>query len=143
MSADATNPYPDRGDWGWLAADREGHLAIFVIRGKGPVPILALDANYPQDVEDRLIHLPAMSDVNRVAARPNTEIPERGVFLYEWNDRDGAYELAMAPYRPRTLDKLPDDLAEAARSVRFTKLSFAEAWRIDVRAHMSCRESPQ
>ena len=140
MSADTTKPYPDRGDWGWLACDREGHLALFITGGEGPVPMQALDPSYPEDVEDRLIDLPAMSDVNRVTSWPDAEVPERGVFLYDWNDRDNTYELVLAPYRPCALDQLPADLAEVARSIRFTQLSFAEAWRIDARTHMSCQE---
>ena len=137
----ATRSYPDGSDWGWLACDREGHLAIFAINRWGPVPIQALDAAYPEDVEDRLIELPAMSDVNRVTSRPDTNLPERGIFLYDWNDEDSAYELVLAPYRPRTLDQLPPDLAEAARSVRFTRFAFADTWLIDVRSHMPCRDA--
>ena len=137
----AAQPYPDRGDWGWLACDREGQLALFVTGGQGPVPAQTLDPSYPEDVEDHLIDLPTMSDVNRVTSWPDTEVPERGVFLYDWNDRDDAYELVLAPYRPRTLDQLPPDLAEAARSIRFSKIAFADAWLIDVRGHMPCREA--
>ena len=71
-------------------------------------------------------------------------LAERGFFAYDWSD--GAlideYELTARPYRPLTLDLLPDNLLEAAKSVRFTKVDFANAWRLNVRAHMLCHEMP-
>ena len=76
-----------------------------------------------------------------MTAWPDSDVPGRGVFLYGWNDADGAYELVLAPYRPRTLDQLPTELAGAARSVRFTRIAFSDTWLIDVRSHLPCRDA--
>jgi hypothetical protein len=145
MSTDLPAPYPDRGDWAWVTCDRDGHVALFITGGEGPVPVATLHPDYPLDAELRIDDLPVMSDVREVTAWPDTDAAERGFFVYFWRDATAgpkidSYELVAAPYRPRTLDTLPDDLAEAARSVRFTALSFTESWRVDVRAHMTCVE---
>ena len=44
-------------------------------------------------------------------------------------------------YRLVTLDPLPESLLDTAKAVRFSTVSFASAWRVDVRAHMACREA--
>lgn len=146
-------PYPEGIDCCWLAYDRDGHLGVFVTSGRGPVPVPALLETYPlDDIEERLLALPKASDIDlRVRMpRPNRFVAfaERGVFVFDWSDvhRTEAYideyELVAFPYRPLTLDQLPDDLADAARSIRFNQIAFASAWRIDVRAHLTCREAP-
>ena len=73
---------------------------------------------------------------------------ERGFFVYDWSDVHRTeqyideYELMALPYRPLTLDLLPESLLDTARAVRLTTVSFASAWRVDVRAHMACQEAP-
>src|SRR5689334_10400052 len=121
-------PYPEGIDWGWLAADREGHLGLFFSGGQGAVPLQALDLSYPEDVEQKLLALPTMSDARLLASYPDMTFfvgpAERGFFVFDWSEpRAGAYELAAMPYRLRTLDQLPEDLAEAARLVRFSQIA--------------------
>lgn len=143
MSAGPSAPYPDRGDWAWVTCDRDGHVALFITGGQGPVPVAALHPDYPLDGRIGLEDLPFMSDVREVTAWADTDAAKRGLFIYNWVDggpNKDSYELVVAPYRARTLDTLPDDLAEAARSVRFRALSFADSWRVDVRTHMTCVE---
>jgi hypothetical protein len=147
-------PYPEGIDGSWLASDRDGHLGVFVIAGCGPIPAQTLNPAYPLDeIEEDILKLPKASDVDFPGQAAEVDrfvdLAERGFFVYDWSDVHrviqayiNAYELVARPYRPLTLDQLPDDLADAARSVRFTRLSFANAWRVDVRAHMICREVP-
>ena len=144
-------PYPQGIDWSWLASDREGHLGVFVTGGYGPIPVQALLPDYPlEEIEGQLVKLPKVSDahlpVPMLEPGRFVALAERGLFVYDWSDvhRTEAYideyELMALPYRPLTLDLLPDDLADAARSVRFINLAFQTAWRVNVRAHMMCRE---
>ena len=145
--------YPQGIDCCWLASDRNGNPGVFVTGGRGPIPAQALLETYPIDtIEERILTLPKASDIDlRVRmSRPYrfVTLAERGFFVFDWSDvhRTEAYideyELMALPYRPLTLDLLPDDLADAARSVRFTKVAFASSWRVNVRAHMTCRKAP-
>lgn len=146
-------PYPQGIECSWLASDRDGHLGVFVTSGRGPVPAQVLLETYPlADIEERILALPKASDIDLRVRMPQpgrlVALAERGFFVYDWSDvhRTEAYideyELMALPYRPLTLDLLPDDLADAARSVRFTQVAFANAWRVNVRAHVICREAP-
>ena len=121
--------------------------------GRGPVPAQVLLETYPlADIEEQVLTLAKASDIDLRVRMPRPDrfvtLAERGFFVFDWSDvhRTEAYideyELMALPYRPLTLDLLPDDLAEAARSVRFTKVAFASSWRVNVRAHMACREAP-
>jgi hypothetical protein len=146
-------PYPDGLDCCWLASDRIGQLGVFVTGGSGPIPAQALLPTYLlDDLEKTLLDLPRASDIDLRVRVPRPDrfvaLAERGFFVYDWSDVHRTeqyideYELMALPYRPITLDLLPDHLADTARAARFSTLSFATAWRIDVRAHMACREVP-
>jgi len=146
-------PYPDGLDCCWLASDRIGQLGVFVTGGSGPIPAQALLPTYLlDDLEKTLLDLPRASDIDLRVRVPRPDrfvaLAERGFFVYDWSDVHRTeqyideYELMALPYRPITLDLLPDHLADTARAARFSALSFATAWRIDVRAHMACREVP-
>ena len=145
-------PYPQGTDCVWLASDQVGHLGVFLTAGCGPIPAQTLLATYPlDDIETQILELPKASDIDLLVkwawADSIVGMVERGFFLYDWSDvhRTEApideYELMAYPYRPLTLDQLPDNLLDAARSVRFTKVAFANAWRVNVRAHMNCKEA--
>jgi hypothetical protein len=145
-------PYPEGIDCCWLASDRDGHLGVFVTRGRGPIPAQALLEVYPLDsIEEQLLALAKASDIDVRVRMPRSDrlvaLAERGFFVYDWSDAHRTeqyideYELIALPYRPLALDLLPEKLLDAARWVRFTTLSFASAWRIDVRAHLAHREA--
>ena len=145
-------PYPEGIDCCWLASDRDGHLGVFVTRGRGPIPAQALLEAYPLDsIEEQLLALAKASDIDVRVRMPRSDrlvaLAERGFFVYDWSDAHRTeqyideYELIALPYRPLALDLLPEKLLDAARWVRFTTLSFASAWRIDVRAHLTHREA--
>lgn len=144
-------PYPEGIDSCWLASDRDGQLGVFLTRGRGPIPALALLETYPLDgLEERLLALPKASDIERHIQMPRSDplvaFAERGFFVYDWSDAHRTesyideYELIALPYRPVTLDQVPEGLAEAARFMRFINVVFANAWRVDPRAHSTCRE---
>jgi hypothetical protein len=145
-------PYPESIDCCWLASDRDGHLGAFVTRGRGPIPAQALLETYPLDsIEEQMLALPKASDIELRVRMPRSDrlvaLAERGLFVYDWSDAHRTeqyideYELTALPYRPLALDSLPEGLLDAARWVRFTAISFASAWRIDVRAHTAFREA--
>jgi hypothetical protein len=144
-------PYPDGLDCCWLASDRIGQLGVFATGASGPMPVQALLPTYPlDDIEVRVLELPKASDIDLRVRIPQPDrfvaLAERGLFVYDWSDVHRTeqyieeYELMALPYRPLTLDLLPEHLAENARMIRFSTVSFANAWRVDVRAHMACRE---
>lgn len=146
-------PYPDGIDALWLASDHVGHLGVFVTGGSGPIPVQALEPDYPlADLETHLLALPKASDIELRVRLPQPDrfvaLAERGLFLFDWSDvhRTEAYideyELIAQPYRPLMLGQLPNGLLDAARSIRFTGIAFAHAWRINVGAHMACRVAP-
>jgi hypothetical protein len=146
-------PYPDGLDCCWLASDRIGQLGAFATGGSGPIPAPALLAPYQLDeIEGKLLELPKASDIDLRVRMPRPDrfvaLAERGLFVYDWSDVHRTeqyaeeYELMALPYRPITLDLLPEHLAENARAIRFSTVSFASAWRVDVRAHVACRERP-
>ncbi|HJR20180.1 MAG TPA: hypothetical protein VJ822_01060 [Dongiaceae bacterium] len=145
-------PYPDGLDCCWLASDRIGQLGVFVTGGSGPIPAQVLLPAYPlDDLEKTLLELPKASDIDLRVRMPRPDrfvaLAERGFFVFDWSDVHRTeqyideYELVALPYRPLALDQFSDDLADTARAVRFSAVSFAGAWRVDVRAHMACREA--
>jgi hypothetical protein len=145
-------PYPEGIDCCWLASDRDGHLGVFVTRERGPIPAQGLLETYPLDgIEEQLLALPKASDIELRVRMPRSDrlvaLAERGLFVYDWSDAHRTeqyideYELIALPYRPLAPDALPETLLDAARWIRFAAISFASAWRIDVRAHMSFREA--
>lgn len=145
-------PYPEGIDCCWLASDRDGHLGVFVTRGRGPIAVQALLEAYPLDgIEEQLLALAKASDIEVRVRMPRSDrlaaLAERGFFVYDWSDAHRTeqyideYELIALPYRPLALDLLPETLSDTARWVRFNAIAFATAWRIDVRAHMACREA--
>lgn len=145
-------PYPDGLDCCWLASDRIGQLGVFVTGGSGPIPAQVLLPTYPLDqIEETILALAKASDIDLRVRVPRSDrfvaLAERGFFVYDWSDVHRTeqyideYELMALPYRPLTLDLLPESLSDSARAVRFSTVSFATAWRVDIRAHMVCREA--
>ena len=145
-------PYPEGLDCCWLASDRIGQLALFLTGGSGPIPVQAPIPSHPLDsLEKMILELPKASDIERRARTPRlgnfAALAERGFFVYDWSDVHRTeqyieeYELIALPYRPVTIDLLPSTLADMARDVRLGAISFASAWRLDIRAHRACREA--
>jgi len=145
-------PYPEGVDCCWLASDRIGQLGVFLTGGSGPIPVqLLLPPYLLDDLEETILALPKASDIDLRVKVPRPDrfvaLAERGFFVYDWSDVHRTeqyideYELMALPYRPLTLDLLPDSLMDTARAVRLGAVSFASAWRVDVRAHMACRDA--
>jgi hypothetical protein len=145
-------PYPEGIDCCWLASDRIGQLGAFLTGGSGPIPAqLLLPPYLLDDIEETILALPKASDIDLRVRVPRPDrfvaLAERGFFVYDWSDVHRTeqyideYELMALPYRPLTLDLLPESLSGTARAVRLAAVSFASAWRVDVRAHMACRDA--
>ncbi len=145
-------PYPDGLDFCWLASDRIGQLGVFLTGGSGPIPAqLLLPPYFLDDLEEAILSLPKASDIDLRVKVPRPDrfvaLAERGFFVYDWSDVHRTelyideYELMALPYRPLTLDLLPESLFDTARAVRLGAVSFASAWRVDVRAHVACRDA--
>ena len=145
-------PYPEGVDCCWLASDRIGQLGVFLTGGSGPIPAqLLLPPYLLDDIEETILALPKASDIDLRVKVPRPDrfvaLAERGFFVYDWSDVHrteqyiAEYELMALPYRPLTLDLLPEKLLDTARAARLGAVSFASAWRVDVRAHMACREA--
>ena len=111
----------------WLASDRVGQLGVYVTGGSGPIPAQVLQPPYPLDqIEETILKLPKASDIDlRVRVpRPDrfVELAERGFFVYDWSDVHRTeqyideYELMALPYRPLTLDLLPESLSDFGKS---------------------------
>lgn len=147
-------PYPEGIDCVWLASDHSGHLGVFVTGGVGPIPIPAL--NYKQipveHIEGLVCDMPSVSATRLLVPikRPDDfiDLAERGVFVYDWSDVHRtehsslrAYELIAVPIMPITVALLPENLAPVARLLKFRDVVFADRQLLDVRLHMTCRES--
>ena len=120
----ATPRFLDRG---WLATDRDGHVAVFYTGGEGPIHADA-DA-YDEAAEDALRALPATSAFELLEENPRpdhvSEAARRGLFAYDWADahrsdpqRIEGYELVARPDRPVHWTELPEPARTAAAAAR-------------------------
>ena len=135
--------YPEGLEWVWLASDRVGHVGFFTTAGVGPVPVQAFSFD-DLDIDLRLAEfflIPQPGPVEGAA------LAAHGVFVYDWTDVERylvpihAYELVALPSKPINIETLTPELVVRARAVRFADVAFADAERLDDRAHMICRES--
>src|SRR5512138_1586037 len=84
--------YPDGVDCGWIAADRDGRVGVFVTGGRGPIPRIALLPGRPpvEDVESVLNSLRSFTTAKVLVSlkRPDdfVELAQRGLFAYDWTD---------------------------------------------------------
>jgi hypothetical protein len=109
---------PWRGvDCGWLAVDRDGHVALFFTGGEGPIHGDA--GPFDAAADDALRQMPAFSPFELLAlARPQeVDVANRGLFAYEWKDTEG-YELVARPDRPIHWTELPEPARTAAAAAR-------------------------
>ena len=141
--------YPD-GESAWLATDQDGHIAIFLTAGDGPVPVVALDREEPliENIEALVMAMPRSSNARMTQVinhRTQTflALAWRGVFVFDWTDftrypRDQVhvYERVTRPLTPVGLAGLPLPLALAARELTFVDVRFSRARSVDIRASM-------
>ncbi len=130
-------PYPERVDCCWLAIrPRRPHGCL---RDQGTRPDsgagAARDRILSTASKRQILALPKASDIDLRVRMPRPDrlvaLAERGFFVYDWSDVHRTeqyideYELMALPYRPLTLDLLPESLSDTARAVRFSTVSFA------------------
>src|ERR1700744_4350214 len=132
-------PYPEGYDCVWIGADALGRIAAFVTAGAGQIPtaVLCLPSEEFEELECRLLALPARTVATRVVTNPGAdcflELGERGLFVYDWGDHHrtraaalGAYEKQAEPAVPIVIGDLSADLASAVAGIRLAA-AFGEA----------------
>jgi hypothetical protein len=124
----STTVEPWRGvDCGWLAVDRDGHVAVFYTGGEGPIREGA--DPYDEAAEDALREMAETSQFELLVAYPRpddfVEAARRGLYAYDWSDvhrSDGdgieGYELVARPDRPIHWTELPEPARTAAAAAR-------------------------
>lgn len=143
--------YPEDLDCGWIAADREGRVGVFVTGGRGPVPRVALLPERPpvEEIEFFLGALPSFTTARVVVQlkRPDdfVESAERGFFAYDWTDvhraeREalGSYELIAAPDKPISIKELPKEITDLLQGI-VLDVSFTQERLIDVTKYLECQ----
>ncbi|WP_157476567.1 hypothetical protein [Lysobacter sp. Root690] len=139
--------YPHALDCAWIASDRQGHVAVFITAGEGPIPAQALRGDFfpVKEVEPRVLCLGIRPDqaVTNLSDAPNPSsyiaLAQRGVFVYDWTDFTSikgplnAYELLARPLLPITCTDLPIELREVAEAVRFADVCFADSSLVAVK----------
>jgi hypothetical protein len=146
--------YPEDLDFGWIAADCEGRVGVFVTGGRGPVPRIALlpGRSRVEEIESLLDGLPSFTTAKAIVQlkRPDdfVEAARRGLFAYDWTDvhrseREalGSYELIAAPDQPISVTDLPKEIADLLEGI-VLEVSFAQERLIDVTKHLECRRTP-
>ena len=133
-------------DYGWLAVDDAGYVAVLCTGGDGPVPATAIPNSF--EVEEELPEALLSEEPIRSSymlfiecPRPDSfiEIAQRGVFAYNWGDACrtlanciGEYELAAAPTVPVKIDQLAPNVQKLANATRLPGVKFLLAHRIQV-----------
>lgn len=139
--------YPHALDCAWIASDRQGHVAVFITAGEGPIPPQALRGDFfpVNEVEPRVLGLGIRPDqaVTNLSDAPDPSsyiaLAQRGVFVYDWTDFTrsceslNAYELLARPLLPITCADLPIDLREVAQAVNFPDVCFADSTLVAVK----------
>lgn len=149
-----TREYPDGLDCVWLAADKNGHLGVFVTGGVGPIPMSALTtSSFPiEDVEAAVCELPQVSEARLLVQmkRPDDfiEMAQRGFFVYDWRDvhrtaheATHAYESIAVPLSPIAIDALPDPLKRLVMDAILSDSAFVEEQTLNVTAALECRSA--
>jgi hypothetical protein len=144
-------PYPDGYDCVWVASDHNGHVAVFITGGFGPMPSEVLMENYIpiHCIEDDILEMPVIGQARLFVDVPRPDsfvgLAKRGFFVYDWADcsrisskRTRVYEIVATPSFPIDFCSLPDNLAELALTLNFTDLVFSECATVDVPAQTNC-----
>jgi hypothetical protein len=141
--------FPTAMDYGWLAVDVTGSVALFTNAGAGPIPLGVIEARPAADeAESLVLALAPSSSAEVLGHEAFAQFAERGLFSYDWEDvhrtrgKTNRYELQARPAIPLPESKLPPELAQLAALVRLEDVEFAGADSIDITAHVECRLPP-
>lgn len=136
--------YPWGDDTAWLACDNVGHVAAFVLAIDGPIPVKALRATLPtlKQLSAWIADMPITEPAdNRTHGHPEAD---RGFYVFDWGEQPQREKLQRqyvrlnVPRMPITLQTLPEPMRQAATSVLFANIRFAEVGLLDPRSQFIC-----
>jgi hypothetical protein len=145
--------YPHGSDYGWLATDKDGHVAIFITAGVGPIPsAVLLDREQADLAEDLVWEMPERGEAYLHVDLPRPDdfvgFARRGLFAYDWSDihrtinnKIWRYERYSSPETPIRVGDLPPEIASLARKAYFESLSFVDSPTVQVTEEQSTNEA--
>lgn len=120
-------------EFDWLAADAEGHVAMFSTAGGGYAPEAFLrDTNAHDEAIDALLASPASTTARLAPALPpgmkNTwrDVAERGLFAFDSDVHGGPYRLVAAPEVPIKMGQLPLAISCVLGNLELRHVRFVE-----------------
>ena len=122
-------------DCGWLAIDRDGHVAVFFTGGEGPIhdDADAYDAAAATAMRGMTATFPFELLVAYRRPEDFVEAASRGLYAYEWSDahrvdreRIEGYELIARPDHPIHWTQLPEPVRTLAHAAKLP-VAFGQA----------------
>jgi hypothetical protein len=145
--------YPWGIDCIWVATDSARNIAAFTTAGFGPIPteIIELSKSPIEDVEEKLLSLPQISEVEMVVSQTRPDdflsLAGRGLYVFDWSDVHrtkknaiSSYELIARPLNPLLTESLPAELYELYKVVQLKCIDFAYIKVLDIRSILPCCE---
>ncbi|MFI1996688.1 hypothetical protein [Actinoplanes sp. NPDC020271] len=133
-------------EYDWLAADGDGHVALFSTAGGGYAPEAFLEDTdaHAAAIEVILAHptttaarfAPALA-----AACENTwrQVAERGLFAFDADIDGGPYQLVAAPQVGINVADLPETAFDVVRRLTFPRLKFVTLRTLSMQALLQGR----
>ncbi len=120
-------------EYDWIAADADGHVALFTTAGGGYAPEEFLqDTDAHDDAIAAILASPAVTTA-RFSPELGTDfvntwrlVAERGLFAYDADIYGGPYRLDAAPEVPIRIHQLPAIAARLLGRLTFQGIRFAE-----------------
>ena len=137
--------------WGvefdWFGVDKSGAVAVFSASGYGAVPEPVLTRVSDVDAAaDQVLDLPKTGAWTGPVQPKGVdhswfhERAARGLFVYDWADYYGPYQLMSSPTAPITVGMLPDSLRSASKLVSF-ELRFVDTLQVEL-AYLETAQRP-
>src|SRR5690348_8658201 len=128
--------------WGrefdWLGIDRNGRVAVFSNAGYGPLPETVNERLADVDAAlERAGELPVIGSAGNLESSGGGDCSfwyscsAKGFYAYDWGEWGGPYRRLSSPTVPISIDRLPEQLAAAARLAVFP-VDFADESEITI-----------
>ncbi|TWU44440.1 hypothetical protein Poly51_61260 [Rubripirellula tenax] len=145
------NTFPFGIDYGWIATDASGHLAVFTNAGEGPIPRSAIMGDYAStsNVERLVRELPEHCDAKMLVEMPITDsfvgFGKRGLYAYDWGaawdrEQESGYGLVCVPSSPLSVEDLRSPLAACALATLMPDTKFGGDILVNPVRHLDCVE---